>query len=71
MDRVNIYEYDRKNRDQVVEAIEESGGQVLSWSYFAKDQTSFPLPIGTNALFVDLSSLFYNEDRADALISLA
>ena len=71
MDRVNIYEYDRKNRDQVVEAIEESGGQVLSWSYFAKDQTSFPLPIGTNALFVDLSSLFYNEDTPDALISLA
>lgn len=71
MDRVNIYEYDRKNREHVVKAIEESGGQVLSWSFFTKDQTSFSLPIGTNALFIDLSSLFYNEDRADALISLA
>lgn len=71
MDRVNVYEYDRKNREQVVEAIEESSGQILSWSYFAKEQASFALPVGTSAVFIDLSSLFYNEDRADALISLA
>lgn len=40
MDRVSIYEYDRKNRERVVKAIEEAGGQILSWSFFAKDQQS-------------------------------
>ena len=38
MDRVSIYEYDRKNRERVVKAIEEADGQILSWSFFAKDQ---------------------------------
>ena len=71
MDRVCIYEYDRKNRERVVEAIEEAGGQILSWSYFAKEQSEFELPAGTISVFIDLSSLFYNEDRADALIAPA
>lgn len=44
MDRVSIYEYDRKNREHVVKAIEESGGQILSWSFFVKDQSKFELP---------------------------
>lgn len=69
MDRVSIYEYDRKNRDRVVKAIEETGGQILSWSFFAKDQSKFELPAGTSAVFIDLSSLFCNEDRADVLIA--
>lgn len=71
MDRVSIYEYDRKNRERVVKAIEESGGQILSWSFFAKDQSKFELPSSTLSVFIDLSSLFYNEDRADALIAPA
>lgn len=71
MDRVSIYEYDRKNRERVVEAIEEAGGQILSWSYFAKEQSKFEFPAGTVSVFIDLSSLFYNEDRADALIAPA
>ena len=71
MDRVSIYEYDRKNRERVVKAIEEAGGQILSWSFFAKDQSKFELPAGTLSVFIDLSSLFYNEDRADALIAPA
>ena len=37
MDRVSIYEYDRKNRERVVKAIEEADGQILSWSFFAKE----------------------------------
>lgn len=41
MDRVSIYEYDRKNRERVVKAIEEADGQILSWSFFAKDQSKF------------------------------
>lgn len=71
MDRVSIYEYDRKNRERVVEAIEEAGSQILSWSYFAKEQSKFEFPAGTVSVFIDLSSLFYNEDRADALIAPA
>lgn len=71
MDRVSIYEYDRKNRERVVEAIEEAGGQMLSWSYFAKEQSKFEFPAGTVSVFIDISSLFYNEDRADALIAPA
>lgn len=71
MDRVSIYEYDRKNRERVVKAIEEAGGQILSWSFFAKEQSKFDFPAGTLSVFIDLSSLFYNEDRADALIAPA
>lgn len=69
MDRVNIYEYDRKNRECVVKAVEKVGGQILSWSFFAKDQSKFEFPLGTRSVFIDLSSLFYSEDRADALIA--
>lgn len=68
MDRVSIYEYDRKNRERVVKAIEKDGGQIFSWSFFAKDQSKFELPAGTLPVFIDLSSLFYNEDRAGDLI---
>ena len=71
MDRVCIYEYDRKNRERIVKAIEEAGGQILSWSFFAKEQAKFDFPAGTVSVFIDLSSLFYNEDRADALIAPA
>lgn len=68
MERVSIYEYDRKNRERIVKAIEATGGQILSWSFFAKEQSNFDFPAGTVSAFIDLSSLFYNEDRADALI---
>ena len=71
MDRVSIYEYDRKNRERVVKAIEEADGQILSWSLFAKDQSKFDFPAGTRSVFIDLSSLFYSEDRADALVAPA
>lgn len=71
MDRVCIYEYDRKNRERIVKAVEEVDGQILSWSFFAKDQSTFDLPVGTCSVFIDLSSLFYSEDRADALIAPA
>ena len=71
MDRVSIYEYDRKNRERIVKAIEEAGGQILSWSFFVKEQLKFDFPAGTTSVFIDLSSLFYNEDRADALIAPA
>lgn len=71
MDRISIYEYDRKNRECIVKAIEEAGDQILSWSFFAKEHSKFDFPAGTSSVFIDLSSLFYNEDRADALIAPA
>ena len=69
MDRVSIYEYDRKNRERVVKAVEKAKGQIVSWSYFAKDEKRLEFPAGTVSVFIDLSSLFYSEDRADALIA--
>ena len=71
MEKVSIYEYDRKNRERIVKAIEATGGQIFSWSFFAKKQSNFDFPAGTISAFIDLSSLFYNEDRADALIAPA
>ena len=64
MNRVSIYEYDRKNRERVVKAVEVAGGQILSWSFFAKDQALAQLPADTLSVFIDLSSLFYNEDQS-------
>lgn len=55
MDRVKIYEYDRKNRERIVKVIEEEGGQILSWSFFAKEQKEFAFPAGIQAIFIDLS----------------
>lgn len=71
MDRVSIYEFDRKNRECIVEKIEKTGGQILSWSYFAKEQEKFEFSAGITTIFIDVSSLFYSEDRADALIAPA
>lgn len=71
MDRVSIYEFDRKNRECIVEKIEKTGGQILSWSYLAKEQEKFEFSAGITAIFIDVSSLFYSEDRADALIAPA
>lgn len=71
MDRVNIYEYDRKNRDRITETIEQASGQIISWSFFAKEQKEFKFAEGTKSVYIDLSSLFYSEDRADALIAPA
>lgn len=71
MDRVNIYEYDRKNRERITEAIEQAKGQIISWSFFAKEQTKYEFAEGTKSVYIDLSSLFYSEDRADALIAPA
>ena len=71
MDRVNIYEYDRKNRERITETIEQASGQIISWSFFAKEQKEYKFAQGTKSVYIDLSSLFYSEDRADALIAPA
>lgn len=70
MERINIYEYDKKNREHVVEAVERIDGIILSWSYFTECKDKYTFPIGTSSIFVDLSSVFYNEDRSETLITL-
>lgn len=67
MNRVNVYEYDRKNRERIVSAVEEKNGQILSWIYFAKGQSQIKLPKENQSVFIDISSLFYNEDRPEVL----
>ena len=69
MDRVDIYEYDKRNREDVATAITKLSGVMVSWSFFAKEQEKYEFPAGTKQVFIDISSLFYNEDRADSLIS--
>lgn len=71
MNRVTIYEYDRKNRERIVCKIDNDDAQIMSWSFFAKDQQQFSFPKETSAIYVDVSSLFYSEDRADALVAPA
>lgn len=71
MARLTIYEYDRKNRDRIVSEIEKAKSVLISWSYFSKNQEKFEFPAETTAIYADLSSLFYSEDRADALIAPA
>ncbi len=70
MDRVKLFEYDKRNREDVALAISQANGEMVSWSFFAKEQKSFSFPPNTTHVYIDVSSLFYNEDRADSLISL-
>lgn len=72
MDRINIYEYDRKNRKSIVEAIEKRQSQIISWSYFlnykSDDDGSRKNLSKASELFIDISFIFYNEDRTETLI---
>ena len=70
MDRVKLFEYDKRNREDVALAISQANGEMVSWSFFAKDQQSFSFSPNTTHVYIDVSSLFYNEDRADSLISV-
>lgn len=69
MKRTKVYEYDRRNREQVVEAISAQAGQVISWSLFAQEGERIAFPVGTQSVFVDASSLFAMEERAAMSIS--
>ena len=71
MARITVYEYDRKNRDRIVAEIEKSNAILVSWSYFTRSQQPVSFPASATAVYIDLSSLFYSEDRSDALIAPA
>ena len=71
MDRVSIYEYDRKNRKRVVSKIEECEGQIQSWSFFVKEGSKVEFPASISRVFIDISTLFYNEGYSDNRIAIA
>ena len=71
MARITVYEYDRKNRDRIVAEIEKSNAILVSWSYFTRSQQPVSFPASATAVYIDLSSLVYSEDRSDALIAPA
>lgn len=70
MERIDIYEYDKRNREEVVVQIEACSGMMISWSHFIDEKGNFPLPTGTKGLYVDISTVFANEDKVSALISI-
>ncbi|WP_052446751.1 AAA family ATPase [Candidatus Soleaferrea massiliensis] len=70
MDKIDIYEYDKRNRNDLDDVISEMHGEMVSWSFFAKEQKSFSFPPGTKQVYIDISTLFYSEDKADSLISI-
>ena len=71
MNRVDIYEYDRKNRSEMVSAANKLGAEIVSWTFFVKDQIKFEFPEGTKTVLIDLTTLFSNEERVDALLAPA
>ena len=70
MDKKIIYEYDRRNRELFTQQIEENSGCIVNWAFFSKNDSKFQFPQGTNSLYIDISSLFHSEDRADMIIPL-
>jgi len=70
MDKVDIFEYDKRNREDVATAITKANGEMVSWSFFDKDQKTYEFPFGTKQVYIDITSLFRNEDRADPLINV-
>ena len=71
MNKVDIYEYDRKNRSEMVAAANKLGAEIVSWTFFVKEQTKFEFPEGTKIVLIDLTTLFSYEERVDALLAPA
>ncbi len=63
MKRIHLYEYDRRNRERIVDAADKDGGLVYSWSNFSETGGHLMVRPGTPYILVDVSSLFVNEDR--------
>ena len=60
MKRINIFEYDSKNREKILQAIEKDHSEIVGWSLFKQEQTSFSAD--TTAVYIDISSLFCNSN---------
>lgn len=70
MDKKIIYGYDRRNRELFANQIEENSGCIVSWAFFSKNDNKFQLSQDTKSIYIDISSLFHSEDRADIIIPL-
>lgn len=70
MDKKIIYEYDRRNRDAFTPIIEENSGYIVTWAFFSKKDNNYQFPQGTTSLYIDISSLFHSEERAEMVISI-
>ena len=68
MDKKIIYEYDRRNRELFTRQIEEDLGCIVNWAFFSKKSEDFAFPQGTKSIYIDISSLFQSEDRAEMII---
>lgn len=68
MKRIPLYEYDRRNRERIVEAVEAGNGLMLSAFRFGEQNGRIQLPSGTKYMLIDVSSLFANEDRVASLL---
>ena len=68
MKRIPLYEYDRRNREKIVEAVEAENGLMLSAFRFGEQNGRIQLPSGTKYMYIDVSSLFSNEDRVASLL---
>ena len=68
MKRIPLYEYDRRNREKIVEVVEAENGLMLSAFRFGEQNGRIQLPSGTKYMLIDVSSLFANEDRVTSLL---
>ena len=68
MKRIKVYEYDKKNRESIVEAINREKSHIISWALYAQEGGKLAFPADTDSVYIDISSMFANEDRMSAAI---
>ena len=70
MEKVIVYEYDKRNFKEIENLVEEQESVIVDWVIFNKksDENKVSFPGGTEAIYIDISSLLYNEDRAENII---
>lgn len=72
MEKVIVYEYDKRNFKEIEKLIEEQDSVIVDWAIFNKkgNEDKVEFSAGTEAVYIDISSLLFNEDRAENLIGL-
>jgi len=70
VEKVIVYEYDKRNFKEIENLVEEQDSVIVDWVIFNKksDENKVSFPGGTEAIYIDISSLLYNEDRAENII---
>jgi len=65
-----IYEYDRKNRDEIVAAMISLNCEIISWGKITTNKDDKIVLPQAEILFIDITSFFVNDDRVDTFIGL-